>query len=304
MGLRPASLAWAVAWWCVRPSSSSIVLGAGPGTTGTRSIAEAMVHFGYSVSHFGWYWNATARVRCPMRYVNSTHVLGLRMCELRRRAGPSATALELEGFAEPWGSVEAVFDSPIAEFFPYFFMLYPRAKVVLTTRRADLWVRSRSAKHSENAPVPLMNLFHGMESGECAARAREGTHVSRWPLEAAMLAYEAHNSYVRSVVPEAQLLDIDLTNSSAAATWRSLAAFLGRPVPPRACLDAACRFPELLTRSTDKPWQAPSPKANLDRAADRGHCRLCDAACLEDPVALSYQPARRSVARARSGAPG
>ena len=60
-----------------------------------------------------------------------------------------------------------------------------------------------------------------------------------------------------------------------------------------ACLAASCRFPELLHRANDKPYQLPTPKANLDRAEGRRHCRLCGAACLDDPVSLGYQPAKR-----------
>ena len=285
---------WPLVLQLLRLASASTILGAGPGTTGTRSVAEALVQFGFSVSHFGWYWNATASVRCPMPYANSTHVLGLRLCALRKRAGRDAEFLPLAGFAEPWGSVDAVLDSPIPEFFPYVFRLYPDARVILTTRRPETWVRSRSEKHGANAPVPVMNLFHGMEAGKCAGRAREGTHVARWPLETAALAYEFHNSYVRAVVPRRQLLDLDLFNESAKSSWRKLSAFLGRPVPAGACLAASCRFPELLHRANDKPYQLPTPKANLDRAEGRRHCRLCGAACLDDPVSLGYQPAKRS----------
>ena len=104
---------WPLVAQLLRLASASTILGAGPGTTGTRSVAEALVQFGFSVSHFGWYWNATASVRCPMPYANSTHVLGLRLCALRERAGRDAEVLPLAGFAEPWGSVDAVLDSPI-----------------------------------------------------------------------------------------------------------------------------------------------------------------------------------------------
>ena len=115
---------------------------------------------------------------------------------------------------------------PIPEFFPYVFRLYPDARVILTTRRPETWVRSRSEKHGANAPVPVMNLFHGMEADECAGRAREGTHVARWPLETAALAYEFHNSYVRAVVPRDRLLEFTVADG-----WAPLCDFLGVPEP-------------------------------------------------------------------------
>ncbi|KAH8092291.1 hypothetical protein JL720_5259 [Aureococcus anophagefferens] len=83
------------------------------------------------------------------------------------------------------------------------------------------------------------------------------------------------------------------TEDVAATRGPTLAAFLERPVPAGACLAASCRFPELLHRANDKPYQLPTPKANLDRAEGRRHCRLCGAACLDDPVSLGYQPAKR-----------
>lgn len=176
--------------WSVGTSGIDI-LGAGPGTTGTRSIAEALVRFGVEVSHFGWYYNKTARRRCPLPYENSTKTLGLELCGLRASAGADAPSLALSGFGEPWSLMEAVFDSPVPEFFPYFYRMNPHAKVILTQRESAAWVRSRQIKHRENAPVPLMNMFP--TPGACEDEARQGTHLAQWPLEAAMLAYDVRD---------------------------------------------------------------------------------------------------------------
>lgn len=284
-------------WWCsfrIVGGRGEIILGAGLGSTGTHSLTDALLLLGYSTGHYNFYVNASSSpaIKCPMAKQESR--LRARLCKERTRAANRSTRVRTTGMAdELWlglGKLDAVFDTPVPDFFPYVFAAFSEAKVILTTRDPLVLALDRASKHTSASP-PLSELFSGDECGDAsivaaerARRLRRRARPSRdsekkrsekelraarreWSrgevtrrhtfnsVDAYALAVEAHNALVKQLVPPEQLLVLDVTRQSTKASWNALSAFLGKPVPLDACLDDGCRFPETSSRAYPYlPW--------------------------------------------------
>ncbi|EOD05879.1 hypothetical protein EMIHUDRAFT_250103 [Emiliania huxleyi CCMP1516] len=276
-----------------------LVIGAGWGSTATRALATAMKQFGLTTGHCSHYYNASAGVNCPLSFCSEMHnLLQGRLCKyLAQETKDPALFRVFDG-------LDAVFDTPVPNFFPYLWRAYgPTARVVLTVRPAAAWFASRSRHHrgsyeqsvavndtslraadppdvwqgGVDRDVPLWELLNPACDASAKARQKELNLLRSGggaDSDTVRLAFEAHNALVRSLVPASRLLEIDITALSANESWSRLSRFLRRPVPRDACLAAGCRFPALIKGAGTPLRIAGNSLVTTGTAADDERCRL------------------------------
>ena len=213
-----------------RVSSKVMIIGAGLGTTATRSIAR---------------WISSARAP-PLLITHWRGVLGTPQGlgdEAWRKVHGQLMALPPKRHAtfdytilEKW---DGVMDTPMAELFPYILAAFPRAKVILSVRNATEWSRSRK-EHHKTSPVPFAALTEGGEGSVASIIQKHsyGTQNNSETSDSALL-FETHNLLVRCLVPPAQLLEVNVFVEGGEAAMRRVQTFVnstssagGRPSPP------------------------------------------------------------------------
>lgn len=228
-------------------TAAALIIGAGWGSTGTRSVSQGLTHLGVTTGHCSHYVNTSLKEPkwCPLDLCQGYRVeLERALCEHRNGAPISVFRI--------FDNLEAVFDSPIPLFFPYIFKAYPDAKVILTSRNGENWYGSRM-KHmggrTDAFPMNTLPVYTLLRGAFCRSEmpSEKGILATK---ETVLLAYRAHLALVRDIVPPSQLLDIDVTTAPANVTWRRLAEFVGKELPPRLCLEEGCRFPNMSNGKT------------------------------------------------------
>ena len=110
---------------------------------------QAMRAFGLVTGHCTTYYNATANHVCPLDLcLGAPLQLKRRLCAYLRQPEPKDPSV-----FRIFDGLDAVFDSPVPNFFPYLWRAYPTARVILTQREPAAWYRSRS-KHHHNPQPP------------------------------------------------------------------------------------------------------------------------------------------------------
>lgn len=208
----------------VSQGGSIEVIGAGLGRTGTKSLQTALDLLGYKTYHF----------------VSPDHAE--KWASLAQGTGATSDdILEMiakEGFT-------ATCDQPTADLYAEQLRKYPNAKVILTIREPEQWVRSwkvlmdfiqvQERPFSLLYPsfiqwIPFMRQWKSM-------RDLMGTHMGLAPGELIRgwrnkphdwLAqqYDKHNSKVLLTIPSNKLLIFDVKEG-----WEPLCHFLGKPIP-------------------------------------------------------------------------
>eukprot|EP00931_Biecheleriopsis_adriatica_P072104 TRINITY_DN4613_c0_g1_i1.p1 TRINITY_DN4613_c0_g1~~TRINITY_DN4613_c0_g1_i1.p1 ORF type:complete len:547 (+),score=80.18 TRINITY_DN4613_c0_g1_i1:94-1734(+) len=171
-------------------SSRRLILGAGAGSTATRSLAQALRTLNLTVSHWRsmddlWkYW--------------TTSLLGVlggnpEEVEPHPTAGCQEQLREFDYSTLP--HTDALLDTPVAELFLSIFLTFPKAKVILSTRPSADWAANRVKKHPFTfAPMqePCGLTVHSFSAAELGK----------------ML--DLHNDLVRCLVPKDQLMEFDV----------------------------------------------------------------------------------------------
>ena len=289
------------------PPAPPLILGAGWGSSGTRAMAMAMVHFGLTTGHCSHYVNVSARVHCGLSLCgHGLALLQQRLCAYLAEGSQDPSAFRV------FDGLDAIFDTPAPNFFPYLWRAYgATARVILTSRTPSAWYASRSQHHYADNCLDSDHFLQNRSARPRDGRRLKDKDCSQWidelpgegshptvpgswragkdePLSAArrcnvsgvapgaeprvdagtlQRAYSAHNALVRSLVPSSRLLDIDITAISAEEAWARVARFLRRKIPEDACLAPDCRFPEL------RPRGQKLPAVNLTNDFD-GRCRF------------------------------
>lgn len=126
----------------------------------------------------------------------------------------------LDGYA-------AAVDAPVCFFWEELMQRYPDAKVILTTRDPDSWVRSFKALMATNIKSSWMGLFSSkIRRFGKFGRAMGGQFLTSLERGTLIEQFERHNQRVRDVVPPDRLLELQI-----GAGWEPLCEFLGVPVP-------------------------------------------------------------------------
>lgn len=195
----------------VATSSRNIILGAGSGTTGTRSIGTALGLLGLS----GWHFPHRTR-------------WGDSLFEILGRFVPPFTAeqktacratLQAHDYTRIPPQVDYILDAPIAELFIDLYLAFPNAKFILSTRPELEWAERR-LQHPGSLP-PLQE--------PC------GEHITRknWTVAELASLEKFKNELVECVVPKSRLLKFSLFTdppSMMKSLMRKMSRFSGHPI--------------------------------------------------------------------------
>lgn len=131
------------------------------------------------------------------------------------------------------GFVAAV-DAPICYFTEELMALYPDAKVLLTVRDPDTWVKSFKALMMTNIKRAWMGLFSSRHRRfGTFGRTMGRLYIGSLKNEALIETFVTHNQRIRDLVPTDRLLEMEVKDG-----WQPLCEFLEVPVPE-------CPFPRL-----------------------------------------------------------
>ncbi|MFZ1989557.1 MAG: sulfotransferase family protein [Alphaproteobacteria bacterium] len=192
------------------------VIGAGLPRSGTLSLKHALEELGYGrCHHMDECWNS------PERQALWKHVF-------------DEDYQDWDKIFEGYG---AAVDAPACYVFDKLASYYPRAKVVLTTRDPQAWLKSlQSAMFNPDffarmARSPISQMLEPMfryHMRQLGAPMPEGvTALAAPPPPGALLAErEAHHADVMRKIPADRLLVFDVKEG-----WEPLCKFLGKPMP-------------------------------------------------------------------------
>ena len=167
------------------------ILGAGFGSTATRSVAALATALNLQVDH--WF---------PHDSDNDTWNRLCRMLSADCKQRVELNDIDFKGLLAGGQKQRILLDVPLAELFLDFYAASPKSKVVLTLRPAKSWCFSRQ-KHHGNSPVNGWPL-----QSPC------GKRLSELSCEDAAKLFNLHTTLVRCMVPSKNLLEINLFESS------------------------------------------------------------------------------------------
>lgn len=192
------------------------VIGAGLPRSGTLSLKHALEELGYGrCHHMEECWNSTER-----------QMLWQRVFE--------------EGYAD-WDNLFAGYgatvDAPACYVFDKLASYYPNAKVVLSTRDAQQWLKSLHAAmlnpdyYAQMAKSPIWQMMQPMmryHMREIGIELPPGdlAAIGVPPDEMLLAEREAHHALVMEKIPRERLLVFDVREG-----WGPLCRFLDKPVP-------------------------------------------------------------------------
>ncbi|KAM0799998.1 P-loop containing nucleoside triphosphate hydrolase protein [Usnea florida] len=198
------------------------VLCVGLSRTATLSMCVALKQLGYTPYHGGEL----------LRNPKSLHTKCWREGLTERRS--TGKSFGLTEFDRLLGNYDAVTDAPCANFANELMAAYPQAKVILTTRDPDAWVRSMGSCYYRILNMlqwwnPLVYYdpdFWG-EFGKLVQIILTELTSGDVPNRAALRrGYIMHNEHIRRTVPKDKFLDFQPADG-----WAPLCAFLGKEVP-------------------------------------------------------------------------
>lgn len=188
------------------------VIGAGVGRTGTASLKRALEELGLGPCH---------HMEEVFRYPGDTPAW---------EAALAGQPVDWPAFLRGWGSVV---DFPGALHYRALMAAFPDAKVILTVRDPEGWVKS-----FRETILPMIDRFPNRVVGPWLPRLNGPFRVAGRPAldqlfggridDPAALAewFVGYNAQVRAAVPAERLLVFDVREG-----WAPLCAFLGVPVP-------------------------------------------------------------------------
>jgi hypothetical protein len=199
-------------------SHRHIVIGAGSGTTATHSLQRALQLLGMHTSH---YMDKPKYAEWATKLVN---ILGGQDAPNTPMSASAAAKCRQElrqfNYTSLPSTVDAVLDTPVAELFINILLSFPNAQVILTTRPAADWVRSRRKHDKSDGFVPFQEPC-GLYIGYGA------TVFNDAELET---LFDLNNELVRCLVPKKQLFEINVWTEPRKrmdSMMTELAGFLG-----------------------------------------------------------------------------
>lgn len=193
-------------------SPRKVVFGASPGTTGTSSLAVALIQMGLTTAH--------ADTLLPHNYGSwFSEIMSRSMLTPTDRCFKAQRAFDYTSLPD---HIDAVLDFPVDMAFFDLFLSFPNAKWLLNTRPSSAWAKSRRKTGSFMALVP-----------PCEGQLQDFSD--------AQLAHmlDLHNEFVRCVVPPGRLFEFDIPGASG--VMHKLGMFLGLPKPP----SPSIKFPHI-----------------------------------------------------------
>lgn len=164
-------------------SSRRLIINPGEGTSGTTVLGNYAECCGLRVLH----WNGLSR---QLAWLGPRHYGGLNL-------------------SSKFADLDYVSDTPINAMFPYILAAFPEAVVLHSTRVTSAWVHSRNANHP-TASRAMSWLFSRGQTDPTYAFSRGDADGA--PTGRDALAYDAHNSFVRCMVPRERYLEVPLSH--------------------------------------------------------------------------------------------
>jgi len=208
---------------CAR--SSPLIIGAGQGSTGTRSLANALGRFGLITVHYNRIFCNTRRESdCPVEHWRHTWLELLNL---------HPSKYHLYDYCKAFAPFDAVLDTPIPELLPFIYANHGNgSKVILTIRDSMEWVRHRASKFPRDlAPFGMthaISAFNVRAQNTPATNARLKTLASSTSTVVPAWLYMAQIALVTCIVKRSDLLILNLWRESDSTAWMKLAAFLDK----------------------------------------------------------------------------
>ncbi|KAJ8061852.1 hypothetical protein OCU04_009644 [Sclerotinia nivalis] len=195
------------------------VLCLGLSRTGTNSLYIALQQLGYNPYHGNQLFSNDRHNKCWEEGLKSKFY--------------DNKSYGLDEFDKLLANYDAVTDCPCANFAEELIAAYPNAKVILTTREPDSWVRSMESCYYQILDILSWNPIVYLEPNEWGAFRNLLymilTHITQgdWKNRTALRqGFLEHNDLVRSLVPKEKLLEFQ-----AGQGWVPLCQFLNKPKP-------------------------------------------------------------------------
>lgn len=173
----------------VATSPRNIVFGAGSGSTGTFQFYKAFTNMGFK-AHAKSYGNSTA-----VRNFLTSLVQIL-------NESPKQCFKKIRNFNYSMlPEIDAVFDFPIPELFIDFFVSFPKAKWILSTRSSHDWAIARRTVQAFNKKPAIQE--------PC------GKRFNKFSLEQNAVMFDLMNELIKCAVPPENILEVNIyTNHS------------------------------------------------------------------------------------------
>jgi hypothetical protein len=223
-----------------KTSNKRLILGAGFGTTATRSVWTVLQDFGLNVSHCGETENQCRKSGLPRSQIRkpscdipgATNILAPEYMQLftepQRMMGKSDVEQCLNLLSSfdytniPTG-LNAIMDTPVAELFLYLWRSFPKAKVILTTRNATDWAAARfedqGLEKEAKAFAPMQNP---------CGRFLQYPKESPFTKDELRQLFLLHGDLVQCIVPMEQLFVVNLFRAAERGLQMELKASLAR----------------------------------------------------------------------------
>ncbi|KAG5177776.1 hypothetical protein JKP88DRAFT_281758 [Tribonema minus] len=234
-GLEPHVAKTAQRAVCLEPppesqvSQKPLIIGAGPGTTATRSVSKAVNLLGLRVVHYGAGFERDGTPYPPgvsnacSNWDKNLALFGVNdMYDMLLLNATTVTACHdaFDAFnLRLYDDLDAVFDSPVHHVTYRLLQLYPNAKLIFTHRDPDVWVEKRVA---HQMAMPAVQQPCGMIL----------EHLTN---EQNVAAYNANLELLECIMPAERMLMVNVWAQPGREIFESLADFLQRPVPPEEC---------------------------------------------------------------------
>lgn len=199
--------------------------------TGTSSIFIALEKLGYTPHHMSCLIENTSDIPYWQEAVEVTYFPDSERPAQLRSQPPYGRA----EFDKLLANYDAVTDIPSALFVEQLVGAYPDAKVVLTNRPYESWVRSmedtiwwlygsKLARFCLSTGIGPVTLLGFTRLNAAIWKVNNGYHMRNGPK--AKTGYERHSALVRSIVPKDNLLEF-----GPKFEWEPLCKFLGKDIP-------------------------------------------------------------------------
>ena len=197
------------------------VLAVGLSRSGTDSLRQALLHLGYENTYHGFDAPVT-KGHCKL-----WHQLGKK----KWRRTNSDADITAEDFDQIIGHCAAVTDMPAAAFAPELIAAYPKAKVILNTRKdVDAWYDSNIATFGELDQDWLLAARYWFTSElywvmKCFEVPFYSYYYGNFEATGKWV-YKQHTAATKGLVPPEKLLEWSVEDG-----WQPLCDFLEKPVP-------------------------------------------------------------------------
>jgi len=199
------------------------------GKTGTVSTARALHQLGFKTAHHHKLYCPDPN-DCPSHTWSSTW-------QTMMNLDPSEYASF--DFCSALLTVDAISDIPVPTIFPFIVSAnWNNSVTILTLRESTSWAQRRFewalSRHVLNVTNPTPFSWFSLESVMESYRGKNRMNVEAMHLESSSLlpwAYFAEISLVMCLVPDRNLLVLDVFREDDSVMWHRLARFLKVPIP-------------------------------------------------------------------------